>query len=209
MRGVKKGDAIYRKATGDSSVPLLFTSPAPKEDAIRLKKLLGREGPVKIFIHKKRGEIVPERYEIRIKDRMVCTIIQEVACHSYNNFPMDDGRIICIGSLEFLTTLYLSLHIFTKHSVDILGSDAMCLVKHFIDLASKNYLSSRTQFPAFSLNCRGHQTGYASLVRQKVLRIKKEKEALGLKSKTRKVAAAVAPKKRKKTHRKQKEKQKV
>jgi hypothetical protein len=215
-RGIQKGDATYKvNSPGEAGAhaPMLFTSPVPKEDAIRLKKLLAREGEVKIFVHKKRGEIVPERYEVRVNGEMVCTILEEVACHSYNNFPTDDGRILYIGSPEFLITLYLSLHIFTKHSAEILGPDVPCLVNQVISLAEKNYLSHRSQFPAFSLNCRGHQTGYASLVRQKVLRIKEAKAAAGIlprslsKKRTSKAKTKGKAKKgRKKTQRKQKEK---
>jgi hypothetical protein len=211
-KGIRKGSAIYKAYP---SGPMLFTSPAPKEDALLLKRLLkSSEGDVSIFLHKARGEIVPERFELRVDDKIICLIIQEVACHSYNNIPLEDGRVIQIGSLEFLVTLYLSLHIFTKHSRDILGPNAMHAVGQCIQLAMENYLSERSQFPPFSLNCTGHQIGYASLIRQKVQRIKKERgEAPGAeeitimnkKKKTKKAAknkSAKSKKKGKKTKKK-------
>lgn len=198
-KGVRKGDAVYKNfPTG----PMLFTSSTPKEDAIALKKLLKSSGKVSIYLHRARGEIVPERFELRVDEKIICLIIQEVACHSYNNIPLEDGRVIQIASLEFIITLYLSLHIFTKHSRDILGTSAMCILKKCVDLAMQNYLSDRSQFPPFSLNCAGHQTGYVSLIRQKVLRIKREKEEqikiAGKKGQTKK-ASKKAKKKGKKT----------
>lgn len=196
-KGIRKGDAVYKNfPTG----PMLFTSSSPKEDALTLKRLLKSSGKVSIYLHRARGEIVPERFELRVDDKMICLIIQEVACHSYNNIPLEDGRVIQIASLEFIITLYLSLHIFTKHSRDILGPDAMCIIKKCVDLAMQNYLSDRSQFPPFSLNCAGHQTGYVSLIRQKVLRIKREKEerikVIGKEGRTKTKKAEQKPKKK-------------
>ena len=202
-KGIKKGKAYYDVRPGG---PMLFTSPAAKEDAIQLKKLIEHkedgEYPVKIYLHKARGELVPERYELQSGGKVVCSIVNEVACHSYNVVPLKDGRVVYIASLEFLITLYLSLHIFTTRSNDILGDNVMCQVGKFIALAFDNYYSSKSQFPAFSLNCRGHQTGYASLIRKKVLRIKLEKgEGAKPKAATKKKGAT---KKKRKTARKKK-----
>lgn len=174
VQGIRYGDAIYEIRRGGA---LLFTSSQAKEDALQLRRLLKGMGEVRLFVHRARGEIVPERYEVRVNGRIACLIVTEVACHAFVNVPLEDGRVVHVGSLEFLITLYLSLHIFTKHSRDILGQNAMCLVAKWVDLAMENYLSEKSQFPPFSLNCHGHQTGYASLIRLKVLRIKREKEA--------------------------------
>jgi hypothetical protein len=212
-KGIRKGKAYYEMHPGG---PMVFTSPDPKQDAIQLKKLIEHNDgvtrsagadidyAVKIFLHKARGELVPERYELRSRGKVICTIIHEVACHSYNTVPLKDGRVIYIGSLEFLITLYLSLHIFTTRSNEILGDNVMCQVGKFISLLFENYLSSKSQFPPFSLNCRGHQSGYASLMRKKVLRIKLEKkEAAEAVAAPTKKAKKAAPKKRK-TRRKKK-----
>jgi hypothetical protein len=172
-RGIQFGNAKFLMKPGG---PLMFTSPDPKSDAITLKKLLHRKD-LRIFLHKSRGEIVPERFELRFGNRTACLIVKESACHSYNNIPLEDGRILYIGSPEFLITLYLSLSIFTSHSREVLGDKPMCLVKNMVDLAMQNYSAKNSQFPAFALSCRGHQTGYASLLRAKVERIQREKQA--------------------------------
>jgi len=177
-RGIHHGDAIFRIQAGG---PLLFISPDPKVDSLAIKKLLPHD--VSLFRHVARGDIVPERIEIRKGDTTLCIIVKEIACHSYVNFPLADGRYIHVGSLEFLITLYLSLIVFTTHSEDILGSRALCYVKRLIGLCNENYTAKKSQFPAFALQCRGHQTKYTSLLRNKVARIKKERE----KMKTRKI----------------------
>jgi hypothetical protein len=173
-QGIRRGRVQLKEKPGGA---VLFVSPDPKADAVLLKTLFKQreKGDIRMFLHKSRGEIVPERIELRLGEKPICLIVKEVACHSYNNFPLEDGRILYIGSLEFLVTLYLSLHLFTNHSTDILGTAAMAQVGEFIRLAGENYRAKRSQFPAFALSCRGHQVGYASLIRQKVQRIQREK----------------------------------
>lgn len=168
-RGIRKGDAVYRIQEGGA---VLFTSPDPKIDASVLKKNLGED--IQLFRHKQRGEIVPERFELRLKGKTLCVILQETACHSYVAFPTSDKQYIYIASLEFLITLYLSLSIFTTHANDILGNSVLCQVKQFIRLSNENHSAKKSQFSPFSLQCRGHQTGFASLLRAKVRRVKKE-----------------------------------
>jgi hypothetical protein len=167
--GIHRRRALFRIQEGGAPV---FTSPDPKVDAASLKNSLG---DVVLRRHPSRGEIVPERIEIQKDGDTVCIIIQELACHSYNAFPTADGKKIYIGSLEFLITLYLSLSIFTSNADDILGKSILCQVAAFINLLNLNYKAKKSQFTPFALECRGHQTRYASLLREKVKRTEKEK----------------------------------
>jgi hypothetical protein len=177
-RGIRRRDATFAIRPGGA---VLLTSPDPKGDGVALKEgLKPFAEDVRLYLHRARGEIVPERIELRMGNRPICLIVKEVACHSFNRVPVEEGgRSLCVGSLEFLITLYLSLDIFTNHSKDVLGERAVCDVAMFLDLAKENYLAKRSQFPAFSLSCRGHQTGFVSLLRAKVARIKAEKEGRG------------------------------
>jgi hypothetical protein len=170
-QGIKKHNAVFRIQEGGA---VLFTSPDPKIDAVTLKKKLA-EPSIKLLRHRQRGEIVPERFELNLHGNTLCVIVQETACHSYFPFPLADGRKIYIGSLEFLITLYLSLSIFTTHSEDIIGKSVLCQVKQLIHLSDENSRAKTSQFTPFPLQCRGHQIGFASLLRDKVRRVKLEK----------------------------------
>lgn len=185
--GIRRGSVKF-----DLSRPgpaILCISPDPRADGVALKaRLEGKD--VRMFLHKARGEIVPERVELRTGNQPICLIVKESACHAMNNIPLKDGRMISVGSLEFLISLYMSLDIFTTHSKDVLGDRVLCDVADFIHLATENYKAKHSMFPAFSLNCHGHQTGFASLLRAKVLRIQRERDAagsIGSKRSTRKV----------------------
>ena len=171
-KGIRQGGARYEIRPGG---PLLFTSPDVKTDAAAVRDMLDDER-LTLYKHPERGELVPLRIELRMGDTPVCMFIEETACHSLNRVPMPDGRRINIASLEFLITLYLSIDIFTNHSKDYLGERIMCQVKKLIELSSENYRAKRSQFPPFSLECQGHQVGYASLLKAKVVRVKEEKE---------------------------------
>lgn len=172
QKGIRKGKVRFEIRPGG---PLLFTSPDPKGDVVSIQKIIGNEG-IKIYLHRQRGEIVPERLELRMQNKPICMFIKESACHSYNTVPVKDGRKINIASLEFLITLYLSIEIFTNHSRDYLGESIICQVKKFIDLSKENYKANRSMFPPFAHECQGHQVGYASLLKAKVARIKKERK---------------------------------
>ena len=183
-RGIRTRDAVFRVQEGG---PILFTSPDPKIDAAALQKLL-KDPEITLFRHRPRGDLVPERIELRQGTATICIIVEEIACHSYVPFPTDDKRTIYIGSLEFLITLYLSLSIFTLHGEDVLGPRIMCQVRELIKILKENYSAHSSQFPPFALQCRGHQTRFASLLREKIKRQKKEKG--GTKSVTRKISAS-------------------
>jgi hypothetical protein len=178
-RGIENGNALFESREGGA---LLFLSPDPRSDANLLKRGLAsalgtRPGALQLFLHRSRGEIVPERLEIRLGGRRtLCVIVQEVACHSFNAVPTTDDKTLLIGSPEFLITLYLSMIIFTRHAHDVLGWNGLAQVRELIALSEKNHSAKRSQFPPFSLSCKGHQTGYASLIRAKVLRIAREKD---------------------------------
>jgi hypothetical protein len=169
-RGIRHKNAVYRIRGGG---PLLFTSPDPKEDCKALQVLLKKD-TIHIFKHPERGELVPLRIELRIGDTPICMFIEETACHSYNPVSLPDRRVIYIASPEFLITLYLSIYIFTNRSGDYLGERVPCQVKELIRLSILNYGKKGSQFPAFSLECQGHQVSYTSLLKAKVKRVKKE-----------------------------------
>jgi len=168
-QGIRARNAVFRIQEGG---PILFTSPDAKIDSSALKRVLDQPN-IRLLRHRARGDIVPERIELRQGDTTLCVIVQEVACHAYIPFPTGDGRTIFIGSLEFLITLYLSLNIFTHHAEDVLGPRILCQVRELIKISRENFSAKKSQFPPFSLQCRGHQTRYASLLREKAARQKK------------------------------------
>lgn len=169
-RGIQKKDAKLKAVAGG---PVIFLSPDIRADA---KSLSGRMSDTTLFLHKAKGEFIPERMEIRVKGKPVAVIVADSACHAYYSVPMaEDGRVMLVGSIEMIISLYLSLAIFTKQHRSHFDGNPFCRVRKFIQLARKNYLAKSSQFSPFSINCKGYQKGFPSLLREKVLRILREK----------------------------------
>jgi hypothetical protein len=160
---------------------VVFYSPDPKKDALALRELLGFRG-VDVRYFKEQGDIIPARLVLRMKGLPVALLIQETACHSFNSLKDAGGRTVRIASLVTLICLYLSLAIFTHDEDDIFGFSLLCATQRFIEVNSYYQKTKVTrQFPAFSLDCRGYQKGYPTLLREKVKRIANEKAAAKIK----------------------------
>ena len=174
----KKKDVLWETREGGAVV---FYSPDPKKDALDLRQRLGFRG-VDVRYFAAQGDIIPARLVLRLHGVAVALLIQETACHSYNTLKDAEGRVVYIASLSTLICLYLSLAIFTRDEHDIFGFSLLCATQRFIDV-NNMYQKTKAvrQFPPFSLDCRGYQKGYPTLLREKVKRIADEKAAAKIK----------------------------
>ena len=59
--------------------------------------------------------------------------------------------------------------------LNLIGEYLVKQVKELIKIFRENCRAKNSQFEPFALQCRGHQTRYASLLREKIKRQKKEK----------------------------------
>jgi len=174
-RGILQGNSTLKLLPGGC---VTFVSPTPRRDVKILLESIPKSRQLKVLKHAAVGEIVPERLEIVEHGTPICLIIQDMACHSYYPITFEDGRTILIGSLEFLITLYSSLGFFTKRSQRFFdGISPLCHLKKLIHFARLNARTKSSQFPAFTTLCKGHQKGFVSLLREKVQRLKEEKDA--------------------------------
>jgi hypothetical protein len=177
-------DSYYKKVIrfstpkfnlNDRSMPIGFISPKLKDDARAIQTLLGGSEKCKLYIHAKRGEIVSEHIEIRYNNVPVALLLQETACHAYLNFPLKDGRMAAIASLDTLITTYYSISIFTKRARMLIpGIDSK--ISTFIMLDEENRKLTNPKIPAFPINCIGYQKGWSTLLREKMVRLKALKE---------------------------------
>ena len=156
---------------------VVFYSPDAVHDGMILKENLGSQS---IHLETLRGkeEIVPERVVLSFKGMPLAVIVQETACHAYNEIALKEGRKLRIGTLETLLTLYFSLYLFTKKEENShLEYSLQCLTQKLAELGTAFHkLGANAPFPVFSIQCSGYQKGYATLLREKYARIKKEKK---------------------------------
>jgi hypothetical protein len=154
---------------------LVFLSPQAVRDAILLKDSLNNDS---VMIETLRGkeDIVPERVLLQFHNKPFLMIVQESACHSYNEIPLQEGRKLRIGTLETLLTLYYALDLFTEDK-KYLQFSMLCLTQKLVEMGNAFYrLGSDAPIPVFSIECSGYQKGYATLLKEKFARIKKERK---------------------------------
>jgi hypothetical protein len=173
----------------------MFYSPSPREDSLAIRELIGFKG-VTIDYLKEKGDLVPARLVMNYYKKPIALIIQETACHSYYDVKSTDGREVRIASMDSLITLYLCLAIFTRDQDMYLGFDLMCAVAKYIQVSKRIRRAPKVkQFEPFALECQGYQKGYPTLLREKVARIAKEKEAAKLRKLLKKETGKNRPKK--------------
>lgn len=159
---------------------VIFYSPDPRADSLSIRELIGFKG-ITIDYLKEKGDLIPARLVLRYYKKPIALIIQETACHSYYPIKTVDGRLIHIASMDSLITLYLCLAIFTNDEDKYLGYDLLCAVSRYIQVSKRIRRAPKVkQFEPFALECKGYQKGYPTLLREKVARIAKEKEAMKL-----------------------------
>ncbi len=184
---------------------LIFLSPNPREDALALRELLGYKG-IRIDYLKEKGELVPARIALKLYKQPIAMIIQENACHSYYPLKTSDNKELRIASMDTLITLYLSLSIFTNDEKKYLHFPLDCFVSRYIQVSKRIRRAPKIkQFQPFALDCQGYQKGYPTLLREKVARIAREKEAAKLRKLLKKETFKNKPKKSETKTRKRKE----
>lgn len=159
---------------------MIFYSPDAVRDGLQLKESLGSDA-IQIETLRAKEDSLPERTILTFKGVPLVVIIQESACHAYNKIPLKEGRNLHIGTLETLLTLYLSLYIFSdKEEKKYIDSSLKCLTEKMIEMGSAFIkLGNKSPIPLFSIECSGYQKGYATLLKEKYSRIKKEKKKRG------------------------------
>jgi hypothetical protein len=121
---------------------------------------------------------------LKIRDSVVAVIVQEEACHSIVTVPLTKDRHLRMASLDTLLTFLIGLY-YRHDSLLMTQESLLCWIRQYVDLSNR-YKSRPTKlFPAFSIECSGYETSFASLLRAKAVRIQAEKQRIGSGKKTR------------------------
>uniref|UniRef100_A0A6C0APM4 Poly(A) polymerase catalytic subunit domain-containing protein n=1 Tax=viral metagenome TaxID=1070528 RepID=A0A6C0APM4_9ZZZZ len=153
--------------------PAVFFSPNAEEDANELSQMtMSVKEDILGF-----QNILPAMIVLFKNESVVCVIVQEEACHSTVTIPLTKGRYLRIASLDTLLTFLIGLY-YRPDSLLMTQESLLCWIRNYIDLSNR-YKSKPTKlFPAFSLECSGYQTSFASLLRAKAARIQAERQRL-------------------------------
>lgn len=182
-----------------SKKPIIFLSPDTDNDSKKLREEFnflinkpsfkgGNQGrlpqmklpksPVTIKSFSSKGvDLIPSMKVLVQGNKSLVFIIDQTACHSYFNVPIDNDKIIRIGSMDTLITLYFSLGLFDSTYYDMGSME--CLANHLVQINIKSRSNpEKFGFPFISIKCSGHQISLPSLIRAKVKRITQKKQEL-------------------------------
>jgi hypothetical protein len=101
-------------------------------------------------------------------------IIDQTACHSYFNVPVNNSQVLKIASMDTLITLYFSLGLIDSSFFDMGSME--CLANQLVEINIKARANPDDfSFPFISIKCVGKQTSLPSLIRAKVKRLTNKK----------------------------------
>jgi hypothetical protein len=136
------------------------------------------EKPITIKTFSSKGvDLIPSIKVVTHENKSLVFIIDQTACHSYFNIPINDGKIMRIASMDTLITLYFSLGLLDTKFYDIGSME--CLANELVQISIKaREKPDDFIFPFISIKCTGHQTTMPSLIRAKVKRITQKKQQI-------------------------------
>lgn len=155
------------------SAPVVFLSPTAEKDAQELSVVTGAV-PKEILGYQ---NMLPAMMTLYKNDSIICIIVQEEACHSSLTIPLTKGRYLKIASLDTLLTFLIGLY-YRPDSLLMTQESLVCWIREYIDLSNRYKAKPTKLFPAFSIECSGYQTSFASLLRAKAARIQAERQKL-------------------------------
>ena len=146
--------------------PIVFFSPDAQLDAnILADQINARKLNILGF-----QNILPAMIVLYSGESLVGVIVQEEACHSTVTLPLTKHRYLRIASVDTLITFLIGLY-YRDDSLIMTQDAILCWLKHYIDLSDRFKAKPTKLFPAFSIECSGYETTFASLLRAKVARI--------------------------------------
>ena len=176
---LKKGRRVAANWLLGTRRPIFFYSPAAAADAAELRDAFREDGAKLEFKkHAAIGDIVPVSYVATRGGEPVVIIIEETACHSYYSIPLRFGEGIRVASLDTLITLFFSLSLLSK-TLGAASAALECAAQELVEISFRaRSAPEKFPFPFISLKCAGHQPTMASLVREKVRRMRTVKQKL-------------------------------
>ena len=124
----------------------------PKDVANYAMNKLKHYGNIKIKKREKRGDIIPEGYEIILDDDILAIIYTPLNCYNYNVIN-ENNRNVNIATIDTILSYYLA---FTYGNNKIHDTNRLlCMAKHLFEIQEEHKLSDKGLFQRFSKPCIG------------------------------------------------------
>lgn len=177
IQGIYKTSGTGRSAASRTSfllhgnAPLVFLSPDADADAeILAHKISARRVGIPGL-----NNILPPMVALYKHENLVGLIVQEEACHSSIPLPLTKQRVLRVASLDTVLTFLIGLY-YRDDPLLMTKEALLCLAQELIKFAERYRAKPTAMFPAFSIECSGYQTTFASLLRAKAARIEADRQ---------------------------------
>jgi len=155
------------------SSPIVFFTPNADLDADVLNTaIMARKVPITGY-----QGILPAMVALYHEDNLLCILVQEEACHSIVSLPLTKQRFLRIASPDTLLTFLIGLY-YRPSPLLMTESSLLCWMKQYIDISDRYKSKPSMLIPAFSIECSGYQTTFASLLRAKGARIEAARQQI-------------------------------
>jgi hypothetical protein len=121
------------------------------------------------------GEVIPEHYEVRIKNDTVVIIYKPIACHSYNILIIK-GEKVKIATIDTMLSFYLAFLYADRPYYNQFLDRILCMSKFLFDVQQKNRLEQKGLLRRFSITCYGHQESVEEMRAHKAAKYKEIKQ---------------------------------
>ena len=126
---------------------------------------------VKILHHESIGEIIPQRFEIRVGKDTLVFIYKPIACHSYNNITIADKEIN-VATIDTMLSFYLAF-IYADKPFPYFNKDRiLCMAKFLFDVEEENRLAQKGLLKRFTTTCYGKQPTLETIRAEKAEKFK-------------------------------------
>ena len=150
----------------------------PEKTANIIKERLNDTGisTVKIVKREAVGEIVPEHYEILVKNDSVLFIYKPIGCHSYN-VTILNGKKVKVATIDTMLSFYLAFLYANKPYYNQFIDRILCMSKFLFEVQQKNRLAQKGLLKRFSITCYGHQESVEEMKAEKAKKYKEYKQS--------------------------------
>ena len=145
----------------------------PEKTANIVGEQLEEEGykNVKIIKHDSTGEIIPERYEVRVGKDTLAFVYKPIACHSYNTITVGENKIN-VATIDTMLSFYLAF-IYADKPFPYFNKDRiLCMAEFLFNVEQANRLEQRGLLKRFSLECYGKQPTLETIRAEKAEKFK-------------------------------------
>ncbi len=161
--------------TGNSPVIAFSRSPLTQINEVQEICQKYYDAQVTVVKYNAIHDIIPPITMCKVGHVIVCTLVGEDACISYNTLDIVEDIRLRVASLDSLIYLYYLLSYVSKLD-GVLPQTALCFASKLAHISIMTRDRDHSgRYPPFSITCSGHQTSKQSLIRKRFERIRSKK----------------------------------